>query len=267
MMSFRNVLAPSVLMPEAKAAAAKALELDAHLAEPQVSLAYAAFTYDRDWIAAARYFDQALVVNPSYVLNHAFYPLYLSSCARLEESISIARHALELDPVGPAGSHVLAVQLYLARQYDSALAQCDQTLEMDPNYEAAYAVQGQVHVATGLLREAIIDLEKNLALTHRSPWALALLGYAQARMGETAQALAVIEELAATSQNAFVPAPCSALVYTGLEEKDEAFAWLEKSFNERNSRLAYLRVEVLWDPIRSDPRFEQLLQRTSFALH
>ncbi len=266
MMSFRNVLAPSVLMPKAKAAAAKALELDAHLAEPQVSLAYAAFTYDRDWSAAAGHFEQALAINPSYVLNHAFYPLYLSSCGRSEESLSVARRALELDPVSPAGSHVLAVQLYLARQFDGALEQCDQTLEMDSNYEAAYAVLGQVHSVNGQLPAAIVDFEKNLALTRRSPWALALLGYAKARMGERAQALAIIEELATNSENGFVPAPCSALVYTGLEERDQAFEWLEKSCEERNSRLAYLKVEVLWDPLRSDPRFNQLLQRAGFPL-
>lgn len=266
MMSFRNILAPSALMPKAKAAAAKALELDSHLAEPQVSLAYAAFTYDREWTAAARHFDRALASNPPYVLNHAFYPFYLSSCGRLKESISVARRALELDPASPAVSHVLAVQLYLARQFDQSLEQCDQTLEMDPNYEPAYAVLGQIHAVTGQFPKAIVDLEKNLSLTGRSPWALALLGYAQARQAARAHALEIIEDLTttSTSKNAFVPAPCFALVYTGLDEKDRAFEWLEKSCEERNSRLAYLKVEALWDPIRSDPRFAQLLQRAGF---
>ena len=160
MMSFRNILAPSALMPKAKAAAAKALELDSHLAEPQVSLAYAAFTYDREWTAAARHFDRALASNPPYVLNHAFYPFYLSSCGRLKESISVARRALELDPASPAVSHVLAVQLYLARQFDQSLEQCDQTLEMDPNYEPAYAVLGQIHAVTGQFPKAIVDIRR-----------------------------------------------------------------------------------------------------------
>ncbi len=264
MMSFRNVLAPSVLMPKAKTSAATALELDSQLAEPHVSLAYAAFTYDLDWPAAARHFEQALAANSAYVLNHAFYPLYLSSCGRSEESIAVAKRAWELDPASASGSHVLAVQLYLARDFEQSIAQCYQTIEMDPNYEAAYAVLGQAYAVTKRLNEAIVDLEKNLSLTHQSPWALALLAYAHARKGEQARALKIIEELEVASKKTFVPAPCFALIYTGMQDHDQAFRWLERSFEERNSRLAYLKVEVLWDPLRSDPRFDELLKRAGF---
>ncbi len=266
MMAFRIVLAPGVAMPKAKAAAARALELDPHLAEPHVALAYASFTYDRDWPAAARHFEHALTANSPYVLGHAFYALYLSSCGRSEESISVAKRALELDPAAPAVSHALAVQLYLARDYDLALEQCHQTIDMDPNYEAAFAVLGQVYSVTGRYREALVDLEKNLMLTEGSPWASALLGYAHARAGERTLARQIIEELKTNSKRSFVAGSCFALVYAALEEPDQAFAWLQKACEERNSRLAYLKVEALWDPLRFDPRFDQLLQREGFPL-
>jgi TolB-like protein/Tfp pilus assembly protein PilF len=260
MVSFRNVMAPDAVMPKAKAAATKALELDANRAEPHVSLAYASFTYDRDWPAAGRHFERAKAINPAYVIGHAFYPLYLSSRGRSGESISVARRALELDPAAAAVSHVLAVQLYLARFFDQAVEQCKQTLELDPGYEPAYAVLGQVYSLTGRYEEATTEFEKSLTVTQRSTWVLALLGYARARSGARSDAMAIIDELGATSKSSFVPALCFALVYAGLEEADQAFAWLAKASDERHNRLAYVKVEALWDPLRPDPRFADLLR-------
>ncbi len=256
MISFRNVLPPHAVMPKAKVAANKALELDPHRAEPHVSLAYASFTYDRDWPAAGRHFERAKALNPAYVMGHAFCPFYLSSRGRSEESISVAKRALELDPAAAAVSHVLSVQLYLARFFDRSLRQCKQTLELDPYYEPAYAVLGQVYTVTGRYEEAVVEFEKSVAITQRSTWALALLGYARARAGARSQAMDIIEEL---SRSSFVPALCFALVYTGLEEADQAFPWLTKACDERHNRLAYLKLEALWDPLRSDSRFPELL--------
>ena len=259
MISFRNVLAPHAVMPKAKAAATKALELDANRAEPHVSLAYACFTYERDWPGAARHFERAKALNPAYVMGHAFYPLYLSSRGRSEEAITIAKRALELDPAAAAVSHVLAVQLYLGRLFDQSVQQCEQTLELDPNYEPAYAVLGQVYSLTGKYEEAATEFERSLAVTQRSTWVLALLGYACARSGARSPAMGIIEKLRATSKSSFVPALCFALVYAGLEEMDQAFTWLSKACDERHNRLAYLKVEALWDPLRSDSRFAKLL--------
>jgi TolB-like protein/Tfp pilus assembly protein PilF len=259
LISFRNVLAPHAVMPKAKAAATKALELDPHRAEPHVSLAYASFTYDRDWPAAGRHFERAKAIQQAYVMSHAFYPLYLSSRGRSEESISVARGALALDPAAAAVSHALAVQLYLARFFDRAVEQCQQTLELDPSYEPAYPVLGQVYSLTGKYEDAAKEFEKSLAVTRRSTWVLSLLGYARARSGSRRQAKEIIAELETTSKRSFVPALCFALVYAGLEEADQAFTWLAKASDERHNRLAYIKVEALWDPLRSDPRFAELL--------
>jgi tetratricopeptide (TPR) repeat protein len=198
-------------------------------------------------------------LNPTYVSGHAFYPLYLSSRGRSEESLAVAKYALELDPAAAAASHVLAVQLYLARFFDQSVQQCQQTLELDPNYEPAYAILGQVYALTGKYEEAAVEFEKSLAVTQRSSWVLALLGYSRARSGSRSQAMDIIEELRTTSQRSFVPALCFALVYTGLDEVDQAFTWLKNACDERHNRLAYVKVEALWDPLRPDPRFADLL--------
>jgi TolB-like protein/DNA-binding winged helix-turn-helix (wHTH) protein/Tfp pilus assembly protein PilF len=260
-LSFFNMVAPRDAMPRAKAAAAKALEIDDHLAEAHVSLGYIGYTYDWDWPAAGKHFDQALALDPAYTRAHIFYPFYLSSRGASQEAVAVAKSALDLDPASPSLSHSLAVQFYLTRKFDQAIEQCHKTLEMDPNFGVAYAVLGQTYLAKGMNSEAAPVLEKYSALSQGSADSLALLGYSQARRGENGQALRTIEELKANSKTRFVPAFYFALVYAALEDKDQAFTWLDKGYDERFARFAYLRLEALWDPLRSDKRFNALVRR------
>jgi TolB-like protein/Tfp pilus assembly protein PilF len=260
-LSFFNVVAPREAMPKAKTAAVKGLEIDKDLAEAHVSLGYVSFTYDGDWPAAGKHFEQALALNPAYSRGHTFYTFYLSSSGRSEEALEVAKGALDLDPASPAVSHSLAVQLYLARKFDRAIEQAHDTLEMDANFAISYAVLGEVYLSKGMYREGLSALEKYSALNRSGAASLALLGYSHARLGERKESLQVIEALKAASKQSFVPALFVALVYAGLEDKDQAFTWLEKAYEERFSRLAYLKVEALWDPLRSDPRFADLLRR------
>ena len=260
-LSFFNVVAPREAMPKAKAAAVKGLEIDKALAEAHVSLGYISFTYDGDWPAAGKHFEQALALNPAYTRGHTFYPFYLSSIGRSEEALEVAKGALDLDPASPAVSHSLAVQLYLARKFDRAIEQAHDTLEMDANFAISYAVLGEVYLSKGMYREGLSALEKYSALSRSGATSLALLGYSHARLGERKESLQMIEALKAASKQSFVPALFVALVYAGLEDKDQAFTWLEKAYEERFNRLAYLKVEALWDPLRSDPRFADLLRR------
>jgi tetratricopeptide (TPR) repeat protein len=173
----------------------------------------------------------------------------------------VAKRALDLDPASPAVNHSLAVQLYLARQFDQAIEQAGTTLEMDATFAVSYELLGEVYVSKGMYREGLIALKEFCALSRSSPASLALLGYSHARLAERSQALRMIDELKKASQQRFVPAFFFALVYAGLEDKDQAFPWLEKACEERFIRLAYLKVEALWDPLRSDPRFTDLLRR------
>jgi tetratricopeptide (TPR) repeat protein len=260
-LSFFAVIAPREAMPKAKAAAVKGLEIDPGLGEAHVSLGYISFTYDGDWPAAGKHFEQALALNPAYTRAHTFYPFYLSSIGRSEEALEVAQRALDLDPASPAVSHSLAVQLYLARKFHEAIEQAHDTLEMDAEFSISYAVLGEAYLLHEMYREGLSALEKYSALSRSSAASLALLGYAHARSGERQESLQMIDKLKAASKQGFVPALFVALVYAGLEDKDQAFTWLENAYEERFNRLAYLKIEALWDPIRSDPRFGDLLRR------
>ena len=260
-LSFFNLAPPRDAMPRAKAAAMKALEIDEHLAEAHVSLGYISFAYDWEWSAAGQHFDQALALNPTLTRAHNFYPLYLSSRGMSQQALAVAKSALDLDPASPSVSHYLALQLYLARQFDQAIEQCHKTLELDPNFAVAYQVLGQAYLAEGMNREAEPILEKYSALSQGSADSLALLGYSHARLGERNQALRTLEELKATSKKSYVPAFYVAMIYAALEDKDQAFMQLEKGYDERFSRFAYLKLEALWDPLRSDERFSDLVRR------
>lgn len=151
---FFDVVPPREAMPNAKAAAARALEIDNRLGEADISLGYVSYMYDWDWPAAGKHFEQALTLNPAYSSAHTFYPFYLSSLGRSEEALAVAKHSLDLDPASPAVSHSLAVQLYLARQFDNAIAQAHKTLELDPNFAISYELLGEVYVSRGMYRES-----------------------------------------------------------------------------------------------------------------
>lgn len=260
-LSFFNVVAPREVMPQAKAAALEGLGIDKGLAEAHVSLGYISFTYDGDWAAARKHFEKALALNPAYTRAHTFFPFYLSSIGRSEEALDVATGALDLDPASPPVSHSLAVQLYLARRFDDAIQQAYNTLEMDASFFVSYAVLGEAYLSKEMYPQGLSALERYSALSRNSAASLALLGYGNARAGERKESLRIIDELTAASERVFVPALFIALVYTGVGNKDQVFIWLEKAYEERSSRLAYLKVDALWDPIRSDAHFDGLIRR------
>jgi len=261
LLAFFNVFPPREVMPKAKAAAVKALELDDNLAEAHVSLGWAGFTYDLDWPAAGKHFDRAIVLNPAYPLAHSYYSLYLGALGRPEEGLTEAKRALDLDPVSPAINHYVVVQLYLARRFDEAIEQCRKTLELDPSFTAVHGTLAEVYSAKGMYREALAEYEEYSALSGGSPRSTAFVGYAHARLGQRSQAFRVLEQLRAASKQKYVPALSFAIVYVGLGEKEQAFLWLEKAYDERTNSLAYLKVQATWDPLRSDPRFADLVRR------
>jgi len=261
LLAFFNVFPPREVMPKAKAAAVKALELDDNLAEAHVSLGWAGFTYDLDWPAAGKHFERAIVLNPAYPLAHSYYSLYLGALGRAEEGLTEAKRALDLDPVSPAINHYVVVQLYLARRFDEAIEQCRKTLELDPGFTPVHGTLAEVYSAKGMYREALAEYEEYSALSGGSPRSTAFVGYAHARLGQRSQAFRVLEQLRAASKQKYVPALSLAIVYVGLGEKEQAFLWLEKAYDERTNSLAYLKVQATWDPLRSDPRFADLVRR------
>jgi TolB-like protein/Tfp pilus assembly protein PilF len=261
-LGFWGVFPPREMWPKSKAAALKALELDDNLAEAHVGLGWVSFTYDWDWPAAEKHFARALALNPApFMGDLPWYSIYLGILGRSGEALAEAKRALDLNPVSPGFNHNLAEQLYYARRFDEAIEQCRKTLEMDPSFAVTHSQLSRTYAAKGMYREAVAESEKYLALTPGNPGALAGVAYACARSGNRDQALRVLDELTALSKQRYVPAYFFALVYFGLGQKDQTFAWFEKAYEERSGALPYLKVNPTWDPLRSDPRFEALIEK------
>jgi eukaryotic-like serine/threonine-protein kinase len=260
-MSFFNVVPPRVAMPKAKAAATRALEIDSSLAEAHMSLAYASFTYDWDWPAAVSHFDRAIALNREAVLNHQYYAFYLTVGGRFEEAVGVARRMVERDPVSASLSHALSVQLALSRHFDEAIEECRRTIDLDPSFAVAYDVLGGALAAKGLFSEAVPHIEKAVALTRGAAIPTANLGYVRARLGQRDEARRILQQLAEVSKEKYTPAMAFAVVHVGLGDNDQALSWLEKAYEERFNRMAYLRREPVWDALRPDPRFTDLLRR------
>jgi serine/threonine protein kinase/Tfp pilus assembly protein PilF len=253
---FISGLPPQEAMPKAKAAAQKAVELDDHLAEAHVSVGWVSAWYDWDWAAAGKHFERAIALNPASPMAHHEYANYLLALGRSNESMTEMQRTLELDPVSPLFNGSLAYKLYSARRFDEAIEQERKTLDMDPSMPAAHYVLGAAYAAKGMYREALAEFEK-LPDRRRDVYG----AYVHARLGERSQALRILDELKGASKQEYVSAYSFAVIYLGLGEKDQAFAWLEKAYEERSFLLPYLKVDPIWDPLRSDPRFADLVRR------
>jgi len=252
-----GVLSTKEANPRAKAAAIKALEIDETLAEAHASLA-AVRQYEWDWAGAEREYQRAIGLNPNYAVAHQWYGVYLAYMGRMDEGIAEMTRAQELDPLSLAINAQLGFLFYLARRYDQAIEQCQRTLEMEPGYEEARIYLAWIYVQKGMYEEAIAQYQK---LKGDIPDVLAMLGAAYAVSGQRGKARDVLAELKEISQRRYVPPVFVAAIYTGLGDKDQAFAWLEKAYEDRDESFVGLKVLPLFDPLRSDQRFADLLRR------
>jgi TolB-like protein/DNA-binding winged helix-turn-helix (wHTH) protein/Flp pilus assembly protein TadD len=246
--------------PKARAVAMKALERDETLAEAHAALADVKKGYDWDWAGAEAEYKRALELNPSYSLAHAWYADYLSKRGRHEEAIAEARRARELDPISVGRTAFLAAILYRARKYDEAIGACQKALELDSNHPNTFWFLALSYEQKREFPEAIAQLEKAVRLTRGSPMYRGLLANAYALAGERAKALSTLDELKALSQQRYVSPLDIAVVYTGLGDRNSAFQWLEKAYQERTMRIQEL-PQPIFDSLRSDPRFRDLMRR------
>jgi TolB-like protein/Tfp pilus assembly protein PilF len=248
--------------PRAREAALKALEIDDSLAEAHTSLVFVKTFYDWDWSGAERESQRAIELNPRYATAHQWYGDALIQMGRLQEAIAEEKRAVELDPFSLVINRDLGDALYLARQYDQAIEQYRRTLELDPNFITVHGGLGAAYLHKSLYKEGIAEFEKELAISPHSAYALAGLGYANAVTGRRAEAQKLLDQLNQRSKQEYVPAVFRAQIYAGLGEKDQAFEWLEKSYEDRSiANLAEIKVDPQFDPLRSDPRFQDLLRR------
>jgi eukaryotic-like serine/threonine-protein kinase len=258
-------VAPKESYPRAKEAAQKALEIDDTLAEGHASLAWVKTNYDWDRSGGEKEFQRAIELNPAYATAHFWHSLALVSMGRFEEAIAEQKRALELDPLSLIINRVLGNEFYTARHYDQAIEQEKLTLDMDPNFAFLHTMLGQAYVQKSMYKEGIAECEKGLVVSPRYPYALSGLGYAYAVAGRSAEARKVLDQLKAISEQKFVPAISRVGVYVGLGDKEKAFEWLEKAYEDRTigSTFALIKVDPVYDPLRSDPRFADLLRRMS----
>ena len=249
---------------KAKAAAVKALELDASLAEAHTSLATVSFNYDWDWNAAENGFKRSMQLNPNYATNYQRYSLYLMSMGRTKESIAQMDHARELDPLSISMNFSYGWRLYMAHQYDQAIEQLRTTLEMDPKFLLPRIVLGQAYEQKGEYDQAVAELQQAATISRRSPPVLSALGHAYAMAGKKTEANKTLQELMAEAKKQYVSPFYVAILYAGLGQNDNAMDWMEKAYQDRSNSVIFMKVDPELDPLRSNPRFQSILQQLAF---
>jgi eukaryotic-like serine/threonine-protein kinase len=254
-------LLPAETFPIAKLAAAKALELDDTLAEAHTSLAHVRFWYDWDWSASEAEFKRAVELNPGYATAHLWYALYLAAMERLAEALVEIQDAKMMDPLSLIINLNEARLLFFARKYDQALAVCRKTMELYPDFALAHRRLGLILHEKGMYKEAIEEFSRALALAENDTETAAALGHAYAASGAAGEATRILEQLLAATKQGYVSPYSMTRIYIGLGDHEQSLAWLEKTYEERHGILVYLKVEPLFDPLRTDPRFKDLLDR------
>jgi tetratricopeptide (TPR) repeat protein len=248
-------------MERAKAMALKALELDESLAEAHTSLGWVTFVYDWDWPAAGREFRRAIELNARYSVARQWYSWFLLAMGRTDEALAEGRMALELDPASVSIRRGMGWLEYYARRPAMALEHLRKAVEMNPTAEENHRLLGLAYLSMGLLDPAEVAFREAVANSDSPALSTAGLGRVAARRGDRAGAQAVLDQLESWTRDRYVNPAAFAMVHIELGHADEAFAWLERAYQDRRGWLAYLKVEPDFDPIRGDSRFAGFLAR------
>ncbi len=256
-----TALRPIEAFPKAKANAQKALELDTDLAEAHVSLGFSALAYDWNYAEAEREFRKAIELRPDYATAHQYYAYYLTAMGNVEQAIAERKRAVSIEPKSPLLNTALGEEYYQARRFSDSIGPNQQALSIDPHYPDAIINIGRAYEQMGMYPQAQQAYQSILAFAPHDPALLALLGHLDAVSGQQAKARGIISQLQQMSGSQYVPSLYVALIYIGLRDNDQAFAWLDKAYEERSEYLVYLPTEPMADPLRSDPRFPALLER------
>lgn len=255
---------PREVMPKAKEAALKAIEIDDGLAEAHSSLGLVRLYYDHDWSAAEREFVQCLDLNPDLVLAHQRYGSYLTFIGRFEDAIARYEHALELDPFSLQINMNLATNYYLMGEYEMAINHLEKTLELEPDYMPTHFVLGCTYIQKGDLSKAISEFQCIYKLDEEAYMALGFMGYAYALAGQRAEAENLLSILHDISLRKYVSPYSMVVICLGLERKEQVLEMLERLYEERNDWLVWLNVSPELKIVRDELRFKDLLKRIGF---
>jgi tetratricopeptide (TPR) repeat protein len=255
-----TALRPSEAFPKAKASALKALELDKDLAEAHVSLGYSALVYDWNYPEAEKEFRKAIELRPDYATAHQYYAYYLTATGDLDQAIAERKRAVSIEPKSPLLNTALGEEYYQARRFSDSIGPNQKALSYDPKYAVAVINVGRAYEQMGMHPQAQQAYQSILAFAPHDPALLALLGHLYAVSRQQAAARRIISQLQQMSRERYVPSLYVALIYIGLGDKDQAFTWLDKAYEERCEYLVYLPTDPMADPLRNDPRFLVLLE-------
>ena len=258
-----GIIPASEAFPKAKAAAMKALEIDDSLAEAHISLAaiMESGLYDWDFAGAKKEYQRAIDLKPGYATAHQWYALHLSFLGRHEEAIVEILRARELDPLSPRINANVGQLFFFARKYDRALEELKKSTEIFPEHLSNYFLTGWVYAQIGRYEDAISSYEHGYELSGRSGELSTFIAYIYALSGKRSEARKRLNNIIEYAKQNFVSPIGLASVYVGLGEKEEAFSWLEKGYSEKDAQLSYLKVNPVFDPLRSEPRFMALLKK------
>jgi tetratricopeptide (TPR) repeat protein len=256
---------PSEAFAKAKTAAAKAVELDTYLPEAHGALAYVLAYGDWDWSGAEHEYLCALTLQPSGADLHHSLSRLLAARGRIPEAVVHAERAHALDPLSLVAHANIGVIAYFGRDYAEARKRLAATLELDPNFSTAHWGLGLVHEQLGAPTEAIAAFEKAMSIAGRGRNTLASLGHVLGSSGRKAEAEAILTELQKRGGSGPIQPYMLALVLVGLGRNDEALTMLERSYDDRSALLSYLDRDPRFDPLRSSPRFTQLLRRMNLV--
>jgi TolB-like protein/DNA-binding winged helix-turn-helix (wHTH) protein/Tfp pilus assembly protein PilF len=254
---------PKDLMGKARAAAHRAVELDDNLAEAHVSAAVVAQDFDWDWPTAEREYRRAIALDPNYATAHHWYAEYLTLMGRFDESRVEMERARQLDPLSLIIASDNAVFLYYARQYDASIQQFRAVVEMEPNFPRT-APLSFAYLEKGMNAEAYALLERGKRLGDNSPWAWANATYVSGRVGRMEDARSELNTLLRLSRQESVDPIVLVTAYVGVKQNDLAVAWLQKARDAHSVSLTALKVNPTYDPLRGDPRFQQVLREMNF---
>jgi tetratricopeptide (TPR) repeat protein len=256
---------PRELLAFAKSYAAKAIQLDPALAEPHATLAFASWLLDWDRVAAEKEFLRAIELNPNYPTAHHWYSRYLRGIGRVDEAFRQIKQAEELDPLSLVIINNVAENHVDRGDLNAATRECQRMLDLDPNFWPGHQTMGIVLVKQSRYADALAEAQKSVEFANRSNAPLALLGHVYARLGRRSDAEAVIRELEKRYADKLADGRDLAVVYAGMDDKDKAFAWLDKAFENRSVFLVFLKLEPLLEPLRNDPRWKDLERRVGIS--
>jgi len=261
LLGWNSYLPPKDAFPKGKAAAMTALQLDSGLGEAHTPLAAALWLYDWQWQDAQTEFKRSLELSPAYPTANHWHAEYVMTMGRQVEAIAKMKNSQELDPLSLIINVAIGWASYMARRYDEAIEQLLRTVELDPNYPVTYWILGLLYRITGRNELAITAGEKGVNLSGGSPMMRAALAHTYRMSGRAKEALQVLDDLTKLAKHKYVAPHFLAGIYIGLGENECAIDYLEKSYEEHSHWLIYLHIDPSMDPLRSNPRFQDLLRR------